>query len=242
VEYLRWDGITKAGIFSKDGDAARHALMDAAKTGRWEPVLERLGRERDLVNVVRPGGQAWYTPLHQAAYLGAPAGVVEQLIGLGAWRTLRTAQGERAVDIARRRGHTHLLPLLEPRLLRSVRADRLQAMQRHFHDVILTWAQSDDGRHQPVRQLVEQHQLRLPELEPLLEFEAAGMSFRVPGMFGGFSWRLEGEDYQAYLLVDSGSRQGDEGVRHLVSPHGRLLVGIDDTPTVQVVAGKSHGE
>ena len=37
-----------------------------------------------------------------------------RLIGHGAWRTQRTRDGLRPVDIARKQGHTHLLELLEP--------------------------------------------------------------------------------------------------------------------------------
>jgi hypothetical protein len=38
------------------------------------------------------------------------------LLQLGAWRTLRTAQGERPLEIAERQGHAHLRKLLEPML------------------------------------------------------------------------------------------------------------------------------
>ena len=41
-----------------------------------------------------------FAPLHQAAHGRAPAAVVRQLLDLGAWRSLRTAGGQTAHDIA----------------------------------------------------------------------------------------------------------------------------------------------
>ena len=55
---------------------------------------------------MRPGGHSRYTVLHQAAHGGAPVAVVEQLLALGAWRTIRTACGERPVDVAGAGGDT----------------------------------------------------------------------------------------------------------------------------------------
>src|SRR5947207_4253139 len=90
---------------------------------------------------------SWYAPLHQAAHGGAPPDVVNRLIAVDAWRALRTASGERPVDIARRRGHLHLLDLLEPPQRADVALLVLQEVQVHFHTVILERA----------REFVEEH-------------------------------------------------------------------------------------
>ena len=108
--------------------------------------------------------------------MGVPAELVEELTRLGGWRTLQSANGERPLDIAERRGHSHLLGILEPVLNRCVPFDVLLKTQHRFHDVIL-------GR---AGDLVRCAALRLPELEPLLELGPQNVWFGVPGMYGGF--------------------------------------------------------
>src|SRR5690349_21155595 len=94
-----WDGVTRAELFSKEATAIRQQLADYAKAYDWDNVRAMLARYGDLINSTRPGGKSRYAVLHQAAHGGAPVVVVEQVLRLGAWRTLRTAEGERAVDI-----------------------------------------------------------------------------------------------------------------------------------------------
>lgn len=79
-------------------------MADAAKAYDWAAALALLVKHPSLVNTPRPGGQSRYSALHQAAHGGAPANAVERLLAPGAWRTLRTSQGERAVDIAQSKG------------------------------------------------------------------------------------------------------------------------------------------
>ncbi|MDP9379072.1 MAG: ankyrin repeat domain-containing protein [Chloroflexota bacterium] len=152
-----WDGVTRAETLGSATE--RQHLADRARAYDWLSVLEIMSRHPELINSTRPGGHSLYTVLHQAAHGGALVSVVERLLALGAWQTLRNAKGERAVDIARRCGHAHLAEVLEPVLRHSVPSDELEQMQEHFHSVIR-------GR---VDDLVREHALRLPELEPLLE-------------------------------------------------------------------------
>ena len=156
-----WDGITQARTLTDEAAAARHALADAAKSGDWPRVLDLLSSHREWINSSRPGGSTWYAPLHQVAWHGAPVAVVRQLIGSGAWRTHQNAHGERPVDIAARRGHRHLLETLAPVHRHPVPLGILLKAQAHFHTVIR-------GR---AEQLIDEHRLRLPELEPLLELD-----------------------------------------------------------------------
>ncbi|HNS37683.1 MAG TPA: ankyrin repeat domain-containing protein [Anaerolineaceae bacterium] len=208
-----WDGTTRSATLQPQWAAQRGALIDAAKRGDWENMLAILHEENTLVNTWRPDGKAWYAPLHHAAYNGAPLQVVQSLIDLGAWRTLRTAEGERAAEIAARRGHTHLLTLLEPVYQRTVPPDVLSRIQGHFHAVIL-------GR---ARDLVEGEKLRLPELEPLLEYPQEPTWFAIPGMYGGFSYWIETKP-SPILWAESWCRvAGGSGQRHAVSPFGSLL-------------------
>jgi hypothetical protein len=210
-----WDGITRAETLNEWAASARSALADAAKGGNWSRVFELVSEHGEFVNSWRPGGKSLYAPLHQAAYAGAPVEVVRRLIEMGAWRTLQNARGERPVDVAERKGHNHLLQVLEPVYRHRVPIGVLLKIQCHFHEVIR-------GR---AEQLVQEHALRLPELEPLLELDRPQMWFAVPGMYGGFSYRLESAGVEAKLVSESWCRVADgSGQRHEITCEGSRLV------------------
>ncbi|WAL60006.1 ankyrin repeat domain-containing protein [Thermocoleostomius sinensis] len=191
-----WDGITKSEVLRDDEVVIRHALADAAKQYNWKKTLEILDERPDLINVTRPDGQSLYTPLHQAAHGNAPVEVVQKMVGMGAWRTLRNIADERAVDIAKRKGYQGLIQLLEPVYKTHISHTTFQKIQLHFHDIILDRA--DDW--------VQKYRLRLPELEPLLEVEQPQMWFPIPDMYGGFSYWLDGEGKNAKLISESWCR------------------------------------
>ena len=212
---IHWDGITLARSLKDEAVQIRQALADTAKHGDWPRVLDLLSEHREWVNSSRLDGSSWYTPLHQAAWHGAPVAIVRQLIRLGAWRTHQNARGERAVDVAERRGHRHLLRVLAPEYKHHVPHGVLLRVQAHFHAVIR-------GRSE---RLVEEQGLRLPELEPLLELDRPVVYFSVPGMYGGFHYRLESEGVQAKLVSESWCRvvEGSEQ-RHEVTSGGSQRV------------------
>ena len=210
-----WDGVCRAERLRDSAVSERRAVADAAYDYDWVRLLELLAVNWRLANSTRPDGPSLFAPLHQAAHGGAPEEVVERLIDMGAWRTLRTAEHERPVDIARRRGYTHLLARLEPEYQHDVPARVLAAIQRHFHEVIL-------GR---AERLVREAGLRLPELEPLLELREPKMWFTVPGMYGGFGYTLEAAGATSLLVSESWCRVvGGSGQRHLISAAGITLV------------------
>ncbi|VWB41693.1 ankyrin repeat domain-containing protein [Burkholderia lata] len=213
---ITWDGITGADVLDDAQVASRHALADAARNGDWATVLDLVEKQSRLVNATRLGGTSLYTPLHQAAYGGAPKEVVVALLQLGAWRMLRDAQGARPVDLAERRGHRPLVDLLTPQPRRFVPDETLSDIQRHFHDMIR-------GRIAHLRV----DALRLPELEPLLELDAQTerVWFAVPGMYGGFGYTLRNDGAAAVLVSESWSRVvGGSGQRHEITAHGSTLV------------------
>jgi hypothetical protein len=210
-----WDGQTRFESLGDDAVRLRQRLAAAAKDYDWPRVLAILSEHPELINVTRPGGSSLYAPLHQAAHGGAPVEIAQRLISLGAWRTLQNARGERPVDIAERRGNSHLLGILAPDLKRRVPLGILLKMQAHFHAVIRGRAEAE----------VREHQLRLPELEPLLEFDDLRVWFAVPGMAGGFSYRLETEGVGAKLVSESWCRVVlGSAERHEITPAGSRLV------------------
>lgn len=211
----KWDGITKSDVLRDDEVAIRHALADAAKQYNWKKTLEILDKRPDLVNVTRPDGRALYTPFHQAAHGNAPVEAVQQMTKMGAWRTLRTDDDERAVDIAKRKGHQGLVQLLEPAYKTHISHATLQKIQNHFHQIVLD----------RIGDLAQKAGLRLPELEPMLEIEEPKMWFPVPGMYGGFSYWLDGEGKNAKLISESWCRVvGGSGQRHeITSEEGKLV-------------------
>ena len=211
-----WDGITQAETLHEDAVRTRHALADAAKRYEWPRVFEILTGKPELVNTTRPGGSSLYAPLHQAAHGGAPVEVVQRLIGMFAWRTLQNARGERPVDVAEREGHRHLLGVLAPEHKHKVPLGVLLKLQAQFHAVIRGRAERE----------VDKHRLRLPELEPLLELDEPNMWFPVPGMYGGFSYRLELAASGPKLISESWCRVVEgSGQMHEITPTGSRLVG-----------------
>jgi len=187
-----WDGITRVESLPAAVNEVRQKLAQSAKYYHWAGVFEVLAAHPDLVNSSRPGEKSLYTPLHQAAYGGAPVEVVQRLIDLGAWRTLQNSRGERAVDIAVRKGHKGIVSLLEPHYRRQVPLGILLAIQRQFHTFI----------RQRAGHLVQEHALRLPELEPLLGMENPQVLFVLPGKKGSFGYRLEQVGVEARLVVE----------------------------------------
>lgn len=86
-----WYGLTKAEGLPEETLATQMTLADAAKASDWEKVESILEEHEWLVNSWRPGGTSLFTPLHQAAFVGATSTIVRRLIKRGAFRTLQNA-------------------------------------------------------------------------------------------------------------------------------------------------------
>lgn len=210
-----WDGVTQAQTLSDEQLAVRYAFADVAKRGDWAAVFELLRQDGDLINRCRPGGAAQFSALHKAAFSGASKKIVQRLIDFGAWRTLQNARGERPIDVATRCGNKHLVGILTPALKHHVPAGVLLKIQNFFHGVIAI----EGGR------LIEEHALRLPELESLLELDMPKMWFPVPGMYGGFSFQLVNFGVEAKLVSESWCRVVEgSGMRYEITSEGSILV------------------
>ncbi|WP_262064522.1 ankyrin repeat domain-containing protein [Streptomyces sp. STR69] len=116
---MEWDALTDrepSAWYREERDRLSDMARDANRSG----LFEELRKHPTRVNLPRIGIRTGYAPLHQAAWHGAAFPVVSRLIAHGVWRTQRTRDGQRAVDIARKQGHTHLLELLEPVVVRPL--------------------------------------------------------------------------------------------------------------------------
>jgi len=169
-----------------------------------------------LINATFLDNLLWYSPLHYLTEENAPVEIIEKTIILGAWRTLKTRNNEKAIDIAIRNGRQELVSLLTPVYLHHMPLESLLKMQEYFHEVI-------NGRINVQRKSTS---LRLPDLEVLLELEDPHMWFPVPGMYGGFNYRLAyNRDKSLRLISESWSRVvGGSGQRHEITPEGSELV------------------
>lgn len=201
-----WDGLTDREHFGDWYRQERDRFADSARDADRDGLFEELGRQPGWVNLPRPGNRSGFAPLHQAAWHGADFTVVSRLIAHGAWRTQRARDGRRAVDIARERGHTHLLQLLEPVVVRPLPSPA-DALEHHFHALL----RESTGR------CFEEIEHLLPPLSPLTEGPAVEILFRVAGMMGGFTYRLEKDA----LRVHGHSRMdADAGQYYRVTPDG----------------------
>ncbi len=96
-----WNGVLDPSLVNSEHVAASHSLADAAKIGDWSTVFDLLDDETQTVDINwwRPGGTAWFTVLHQAAWHAAPPAVVAGLIARGALTSLTDSRGRTALDI-----------------------------------------------------------------------------------------------------------------------------------------------
>lgn len=205
-----WPGVLTAKVLHEYDVNFRNELADAAKAYDWGKTLEILSTDPSLINATQLNGRSLDSPLHQAAHGGAPVEVVQKMIEIGAWRTLKNANGDRPVDISRREKHEHLIQILEPVYKRHIPYETLQKIQEQFHQLICA-RMNYLGK-------IEESGLRLPELEPLLEIEEPKMWFSVPGMYGGFRYWLDSEGHDAVLTSESWCRIfGGSGQRHEIT-------------------------
>ena len=206
-----WDGAVWRATLSGWAGKARDDLALAASRYDWLTVFDVVRQHPHFVNSSRPDGTSWFAPLHQAAYGGASTEIANRLVAAGAWRGLRTSAGERPVDVAREHGHDHLLAILEPPRRTTIAPDLLDAVQRGFHELI----------GERMREFGVTHELRLPELEVMLEMPRPELWFPVPGMYGGFHCRLEPHDSGPRLITDSWCRVvGGSEEHHEITERG----------------------
>ncbi|UUA06582.1 MULTISPECIES: ankyrin repeat domain-containing protein [Streptomyces] len=203
---MEWDGLTDRDRYGDWYLKARDRFSDLARDADWGGLFGELEENPRYVNLARPGSHSGFAPLHQAAWHGATIAVVSRLLAHGAWRTHRSRDGRLPVDIARERGHTHLLELLEPVAVRRLPTPS-DVLEDHFHAMLRERTSScfDNVEH------------LLPPLSPLTEGLDVRIFFPVVGMLGGFHYRL----HMDTVHVNGRSRMdGDDGDFYQVTPDG----------------------
>ncbi|MFZ0832513.1 MAG: ankyrin repeat domain-containing protein [Mycobacterium sp.] len=224
---LVWRGIVDPSHLRREVVMASHRLADAAKVRDWSTVFGLLDDpdRRVDVNWWRPGGTAWFTVLHQAAWHGAPIDVVVELVARGALRSVTDSRGRTPYGVYLDRCATkdlaHKAGSMARELLKPppspMPTDQVRALDRHLAAVIdarISGVLFDDPR----------KALRYPPVGILHEVPGQQLWFPVPGMYGGFhimlredrldvrSWcRVAGGSGQAHRVTDEGATLVDEG-------------------------------
>jgi hypothetical protein len=194
-----WYSCADVASWNPELAAKAHALIDAARDGDWDTVIQRIDDSAssvDLVNVWRPGGSAEYTPLHHVARRG-DLHAARPLLERGAWRLRRNARGETPADVAKRHGHTALLPVLEPAPELQWMSSTMRPLQHWFTALVR-------ARLAGSPELWET--LRLPDLEVVTECTSRTLWFPVPGLGGGFLLRYEKDGSYPVIIAESWSR------------------------------------
>ena len=229
---LVWNGVLDPSLLFDDVVAAGHRLADAAKQGDWSTVFDLLDDPSTPVDINwwRPGGTAWFSVLHQAAWHGAPADVAAELIRRGALRSVTDSRGRTAYQVCLDKDHeasTAKATAVVQRKTLALRSfltptpsplapERIRALDAHLAEVI-------DGRIRGVLYDGREPRsvLRYPPVAILHEVPGQHVWFPGPGMYGGFDIRLR----QGYLDVRSWCRiVGGSGQAHLITHEGAVLV------------------
>jgi hypothetical protein len=117
---VEWHGMVKSDSFSENIRRTRKEFEQVIKSNRWDDLFSVLELKPDLINATFLDNPLWYSPLHHLTEENAPAEIIEKTIRLGAWRTLKTLNGEKAIDIAFRNGRQELASLLTPFYLHHI--------------------------------------------------------------------------------------------------------------------------
>ncbi|MCH8620473.1 ankyrin repeat domain-containing protein [Undibacterium sp. TS12] len=189
-----WDGAIQSSTLKYGWGEARVNWVRAVQAAKWDQVFDLLGKGANP-NDWQLSGASFNTPLHWAAEAAAPLEIVHEMLNMGAWRSITNAGGERPLDIARRYGHIHLINLLEPVFLHSYSSVEMNCIQIHFHQLMQKSSLVNQNH----------HPLRLPELRPMLELAMPRMHFRIPGMYGGYTYWLDTTRDHAALIVENRS-------------------------------------
>ena len=193
------------------GEAHKKAA-DLGSTYQWPELLEFLKTRETLVNSCRlPVGKSscvdLCTPLHYAAKGGAPKDVFEELVKLGASKTLKNSSRETAYDVGKKNGLSEeILKVIDVPQDLLEKETEIEKMESGLHKVIL-------GR---AKTAITESGQQLPQVAFLYEF--GDLWYPVSGMYGGFhiSTHDKGIQSVSFCRVVGGS-----GQRHVIDRQGK---------------------
>ncbi|WP_372366681.1 hypothetical protein [Candidatus Uabimicrobium sp. HlEnr_7] len=214
---ITWDGTTTRGYVSSV-NVMQDDFIDYIKSENWQPAAEILDDEWFEFVTMLVDESMDYSPLHYAAYKGAPIEFFQKMLEKGALRTLENKYGERAIDIAKKNGHNHLLEILEPMYQRDIPFEILERIQENFYKLIRS--RIIEIISLDAIKTIEQEVI-FPKLAHLLEKEEIRVWFPIPGMYGGFYYWFEGEGSNTKLIAKSWCRVwGGSEQCHEITPEG----------------------
>jgi len=156
----------------------------------------------------------WTLLHHAAASTAAGTRVLQCILQAGAYRSLKTRNGETAYDIALARGRgQEVLEILKLPEAVTENRETIEKMEAALHGVIR-------GR---VEFLIEKHGLQLPQISIMWEadnIDEAQVWYPVPGMYGGFKLSFECGNLVSlsWVRVCGGSE-----MRHVIHPDGTVV-------------------
>jgi hypothetical protein len=216
---VSWPGVLDVALLPDATVTAGHRLADAAKTADWPKVIKLLDEEQVLVpHQWRPGGKAWFTVLHQAAWHGSAPEVIDTLIKRGALRTLRDIKGRTAFDVAAEHDQPYALRKMLKPPPSPLSPERIDKINAHLAELIHTRISRLLAGRTP------RNALRYPSVEILHELPQWSLWFPIPDMHGGFHIELR----YRYLEVFSWNLEpGGTLQMHVVTHEGAILLSED---------------
>ena len=210
-----WDGVTKSKTTNDERDSKLNNLFQLVEECDWNKIIREIKKSPELINSIKPDGINGFTLLHYAAVNNINVNFVKQLLKYGAWKTIRSFDGDTAFDIAERLSNTAVVSILKPEYKIIIPHKEVRILEKYFHELIYEITEG----------LVIENSLRLPQLEVLLELGEVCMWFPVPGMYGGFNFYFTNMNGDFKLVSESWSRiVGESEQKHEISLNGILLV------------------
>ncbi|KAH3827456.1 uncharacterized protein LOC127881808 [Dreissena polymorpha] len=198
----------------RDNHANGHQeLAELGSTCNWSELIDFLKQNPSFINksrlAVRDGPLSdLNTPLHWAAIGAAPCEIFEELIALGAAKSLKNSEGKTAFDIAADIiEDAELLDIIRVPPEITEKASEIEKLEKGLHAAIKGRADN----------LITQNGQVLPQVGFL--FEKKEFWFPISGMYGGFSVSLceKGIETSSWCRVAGGS-----GQRHVIDREGNV--------------------
>lgn len=214
-------------VFDKRQALEYDTLANFTEKGAWEEALHFIEDHHHLINTSRlrtrpkEGEDAenesktfLWTPLHWAASSeDAGLDIIERLLHFGALKSLETAIGETAHDIAFGRNRPNeILEALEVPYSVKKNKEAIEKIREVAHTII-------EDR---VGDIITENGMQLPQIQILWEVSnecGESMMYPVLGMRGGYSLDLDVEDNKLYIVGWTRADGGEE-IRHVINSKG----------------------